>query len=192
MMNPCSVVIAPHGDTWPGLSCQSNMLQPVPKQQHSRVIRYKFLCILSSHTQVDCAQSNKAASPHSKLLKALCLCSLRAAGAIKLVFTASGSGLGTAAPAELTTLMLGRWLEVKVCPVSSVSHCCRPQTKIPPPPLLLQQNIPPAICYVRSQGPGLGQSDPICTLQPHWARGGRIQTEIIASSSLWSRSAISR
>ena len=36
-----------------------------------------------------------------------------------------------------------------------MSHCCRPQTKIPPPPLLHQQNIPPAICYVRSQGPGL-------------------------------------
>ena len=137
-MNPCSVVIAPHGDTWPGLSCQSNMLQPVPKQQHSRVIRYKFLCILSSHTQVDCAQSpNKAASPHSKLLKALCLCSLRAAGAIKLVFTASGSGLGTAAPAELTTLMLGRWLEVKVASLQCVSllqTSDQNTSPFPPPP----------------------------------------------------------
>ena len=188
-LNPCSLVVAPSvfislADTW--LSCQSNMLQPVPKQQHSRVIRYKFpLSHLSTHSQLLGVVINLP----TKLL-------LLTPGFVFMFAKSWGHktclyGIGDCSQLRLTTaVMLGRWLEVKVTRLRSVSLL---QTNTPPPP---QQNITPAICYVRSVG--LQHTGPVrsylyfaTTTTSTGAEGGRrIQTEIIASLSL--RSAISR
>ena len=143
-------------DTW--LSCQSNMLQPVPKQQHSRVIRYKSpLCHLSTHSQLLGVVINLP----TKLL-------LLTPGFVFMFAKSWGHktclyGIGDCSQLRLTTaVMLGRWLEVKVTRLRSVSLL---QTNTPPPPP--QQNIPLLSVMFAVWVPStLGQSDPICTLQP--------------------------
>ena len=175
-LNPCSLVVAPSvfislADTW--LSCQSNMLQPVPKQQHSRVIRYKFpLSHLSTHSQLLGVVINLP----TKLL-------LLTPGFVFMFAKSWGHktclyGIGDCSQLRLTTaVMLGRWLEVKVTRLRSVSLLQTNTTPLPSP----AKHHPCYLLCSQCGSPAHWASQILSVLcnhnHQHWGRGREEDTD---------------